>query len=37
MPNEILTFTPDGTPVIDSLTIAEGCQVQHKNVLELIR
>lgn len=37
MTNEILTFTPDGTPVIDSLTIAEGCQVQHKNVLELIR
>ena len=37
MTNEILTFTPDGTPVIDSLTIAEGCQVQHKNVIELIR
>lgn len=37
MTQELLTLTADGTPVIDSLTIAEGCQVQHKNVLELIR
>lgn len=36
--NEIqLLKTDDGTPVIDSITIAEGVKVQHKNVLELIK
>ena len=36
--NEIqLMKTAGGTPVIDSLTIASGVKVQHKNVLELIR
>lgn len=37
MTQELITITADGMPVIDSLTIAEGCQVQHKNVIELIR
>ena len=35
--NIVITKTQDGIPVIDSLTIAEGCNVQHKNVMELVR
>lgn len=34
--NEIIKLT-NGTPVVDSLTIATGVQVQHKNVVELTR
>lgn len=34
--NELITFK-DGVAVVDTVTIAEGVQVQHKNILELIR
>lgn len=34
--NELITFK-DGVAVVDTITIAEGVQVQHKNILELIR
>ena len=34
--NEIIKLT-NGNPVVDSLTIADGVQVQHKNVVELTR
>lgn len=37
MTNEILTFTPDGTPVIDTVTIAEGVNIEHKAVIQLVR
>lgn len=35
--NELITINKDGVAVVDSVTIAEGVQVQHKNVVELIR
>lgn len=35
--HEIITLTQDGVAVVDTITIAEGVQVQHKNILELIR
>lgn len=35
--NAIVTIGADNAPVTTSLVIAEGTQVQHKNVLELIR
>ena len=35
--NEIITLSKDGIAVVDTITIAEGVQVQHKNILELIR
>ena len=35
--HEIITLTKDGVAVVDTITIAEGVQVQHKNILELIR
>lgn len=35
--HEIITLNKDGVAVVDSITIAEGVQVQHKNILELIR
>ena len=34
--NELITFK-DGVAVVDTITIAEGVQVQHKNILELVR
>lgn len=34
---ELIKLTGDKTPVVDSLTIAEGVNVQHKNIIELIR
>ena len=34
--NEIIKLT-NGNPVVDSLTIADGVQVQHKNVVEWTR
>ncbi len=37
MNTNLITFTPDKTPVVESTVIAEGVGVQHKNVLELIR
>lgn len=37
MTNEILTFTSDGTPVIDTFTIAQGVNYPHKNVIALCR
>lgn len=37
MTNEILTFTPDGMPVIDTVTIAEGVNIEHKAVIQLVR
>ena len=37
MNTNLITFTPDKTPVVESIVIAEGVGVQHKNVLELIR
>lgn len=35
--HEIITLNKDGVAVVDTITIAEGVQVQHKNILELIR
>ena len=35
--HEIITLTKDGVAVVDTITIAEGVHVQHKNILELIR
>ena len=35
--NEIISLNKDGVAVVDTITIAEGVQVQHKNILELIR
>lgn len=35
--NEIITINKDGIAVVDTITIAEGVQVQHKNILELVR
>ena len=35
--NDLITINKDGVAVVDSVTIAEGVQVQHKNVVELIR
>lgn len=37
MTNEILTFTSDGTPVIDTFTIAQGVNIEHKAVIQLVR
>ena len=34
---ELITINNDGVAVVDSITIADGVNVQHKNVLELIR
>lgn len=34
---DLVTSSTDGTPVTTSLAIAEGTDVQHKNVMELIR
>lgn len=34
---ELIKLTGEKTPVVDSLTIAEGVNVQHKNIIELIR
>lgn len=35
--NEIISLNKDGVAVVDTITIAEGVHVQHKNILELIR
>ena len=35
--NDLITINKDGVAVVDSVTIAEGVQVQHKNILELVR
>ena len=35
--HEIITLNKDGVAVVDTISIAEGVQVQHKNILELIR
>nr|DAH82050.1 MAG TPA: KilAC domain protein [Caudoviricetes sp.] len=37
MENNLVTFTSDKTPVVESTVIAEGIGIQHKNVIELIR
>ena len=37
MENELITFTADKTPVVESTVIAEGVQIEHKAVLQLIR
>lgn len=37
MTQELLTITADGTPVIDTVTIAEGVNVEHKAVIQLVR
>lgn len=37
MNTNLITFTEDKTPVVESTVIAEGIGIQHKNVVELIR
>ncbi len=37
MKNELITFTEDGTPVIDTVTIAKGVNVEHRAVIQLVR
>lgn len=37
MANELLTITTDGTPVIDTYTIAEGVKVTHETIIKLVR
>lgn len=37
MTKELLTITADGTPVIDTVTIAKGVNVEHKAVIQLVR
>lgn len=37
MENNLIIFTSDKTPVVESTVIAEGIGIQHKNVIELIR
>lgn len=37
MNTNLITVNADKTPVVESTVIAEGVEIQHKNVLELIR
>lgn len=37
MTQELLTLTADGTPVIDTVTIAKGVNVEHRAVIQLVR
>lgn len=35
--NQLITISFDGTPVIDSLTIADGVEISHQAVIKIIR